>query len=138
MNMSIIYILAFSSIITFAMWLLVIMFVLIFKPRKNAKAQKEKPHKLHVNTPHPSPKPSSRPTNPKPSSRPTNPQPSSKPTNSQTTVTFTQEEGTRSTTDTKPMAENPDNQSSAPQIKIDNKETLRKAIIYHEILDTKF
>ncbi|MCQ2345041.1 MAG: hypothetical protein MJ002_09085 [Paludibacteraceae bacterium] len=120
MNLSIIYILAFSSIITFAMWLLVIMFVLIFKPRKNAKAQKEKPHKLHVNTPPPSPKPSSRPTNP------------------QTTVTFTQEEGTRSTGDTKPMAENPDNQSSAPQIKIDNKETLRKAIIYHEILDTKF
>ena len=129
MNLSIIYILAFSSIITFAMWLLVIMFVLIFKPRKNTKAQKEKPHNLHVNTPPPSPKPSF---------QPTNPQPSSKPTNSQTTVTFTQEEGTRSTTDTKPMAENPDNQSSAPQIKIDNKETLRKAIIYHEILDTKF
>ena len=129
MNLSIIYILAFSSIITFAMWLLVIMFVLIFKPRKNAKAQKEKPHNLHVNTPHPSPKPSS---------RPTNPQLSSKPTNSQTTVTFTKEEGTRSTTDTKPMAENPDNQSTTPQIKIDNKETLRKAIIYHEIFDTKF
>ena len=129
MNLSIIYILAFSSIITFAMWLLVIMFVLIFKPRKNTKAQKEKPHKLHVNTPHPSPKPSSRPTNPQPSSKPTSPQ---------TNVTFTKEEGTRSTTDTKPMAENPDNQSSAPQIKIDNKETLRKAIIYHEIFDTKF
>lgn len=129
MNLSIIYILAFSSIITFAMWLLVIMFVLIFKPRKNTKAQKEKPHKLHVNTPPPSPKPSSRPTNPQPSSKPTSPQ---------TTVTFTQEEGTRSTTDTKPMAENPDNQSTTPQIKIDNKETLRKAIIYHEIFDTKF
>ena len=129
MKLSIIYILAFSSIITFAMWLLVIMFVLIFKPRKNTKAQKEKPHKLHVNTPRPSPKPSSRPTNPQPSSKPTSPQ---------TNVTFTKEEGTRSTTDTKPMAENPDNQSTTPQIKIDNKETLRKAIIYHEILDTKF
>lgn len=129
MNLSIIYILAFSSIITFAMWLLVIMFVLIFKPRKNTKAQKEKPHNLHVNTPHPSSKPSFQPTNPQPSSQPTSPQ---------TTVTFTKEEGTRSTTDTKPMAENPDNQSTTPQIKIDNKETLRKAIIYHEIFDTKF